>query len=354
MKNIYFFIGTKAQMIKCEPLISYININSNTKVTLINSGQHKELVKKIITKIDGVNEIKLFRNTKDITSYIKGIVWIISFVFYELIFKNKNLNISNQSICVVHGDTVSTLLGSLWAKKHNLQLLHLESGLTSNNWFNPFPEEIIRFFVSKISDILICFDDKSNKYLHKRFSDKLIFQASENTIFDTISNEPIEIDNELITVTLHRTENLVNIKRMKNFINLLNILSKDFKVVWYLHEPTKNSIKRFKLQLSNSIFTKDLITHKEFLNEIKKSSYVITDGGSIQEECYILQKNTLIWRKKTEREYALNNNMLITNFDLENSLNFITQHKIESQNSNKPIKNPSKEVFDFLLEENFI
>ena len=44
---------------------------------------------------------------------------------------------------------MSTLLGMLWAKRNNLKVLHLESGLTSSDVFNPFPEEIIRRIVSK-------------------------------------------------------------------------------------------------------------------------------------------------------------------------------------------------------------
>ena len=77
----------------------------------------------------------------------------------------------------------------------------------------------------------------------------------------------------------------------------MNDLSEVYKINWYLHEPTKNYLDKYKIALSRKINVTSL-PHDEFILEIKKSSLVITDGGSIQEECYLLNKPTVLWRKK--------------------------------------------------------
>ena len=45
-------------------------------------------------------------------------------------------------VCLVHGDTPSTLIGAIFAKRAGLKIAHLESGLRSGI-INPFPEEAI-------------------------------------------------------------------------------------------------------------------------------------------------------------------------------------------------------------------
>ena len=70
-----------------------------------------------------------------------------------------------------------------------------------------------------------------------------------------------------------------------------------------------NYIKKHKLTIPSEINIGELLTHEKFLHEVASSAIVITDGGSVQEECYFLGKKTLIWRKETEREYALADNM---------------------------------------------
>ena len=61
-------------------------------------------------------------------------------------------------------------------EKNKIKVLHLESGLTSQKFFRPFPEELVRRIVSRFSDILICFDDDSFNNLNSKYknSKKLI------------------------------------------------------------------------------------------------------------------------------------------------------------------------------------
>lgn len=62
-----------------------------------------------------------------------------------------------EPILVIHGDTLSTLLGArIGANKSEMHYVHVEGGLRSYNWLVPFPEEIDRYFASKYADIIFC------------------------------------------------------------------------------------------------------------------------------------------------------------------------------------------------------
>ena len=172
MEKIYFFIGTKAQAIKCMPLVNFLSTECNVSVEIINSGQHTKITENNFRDFDkNVTYKKMFFQTKEnISKYSSGFIWILKFIFKYLFFRTlKNKIIIKKYICVIHGDTVSTLMGLLWAKRNSCTVLHLESGLTSMSIFNPFPEEIIRMITSRFSDILICFDPNSYKRLAKKY-----------------------------------------------------------------------------------------------------------------------------------------------------------------------------------------
>ncbi len=354
MKSFYFFIGTKAQAIKSQPLMLKMEKTKDFDVILVDSGQHFLLTEKIFDT-DNFKTLKLHTSNTNISTYLGGFLWILKFIIQNVIFKNKQLREekSNTKICVVHGDTMSTLLGMFWAKRNNLEILHLESGLTSNDIFNPFPEELIRRLVSKYSDILICFDSQSHDFLIRKYNKtkKIIKRISNNTIVDTFNRENVSENNKLITVTLHRNENLLSRRRVDGLVKLLTEINNSFKINWYLHEPTQNMLKKRKVSLPENVNLLPLIGHKKFLNEIKKSYLIITDGGSIQEECYYLNKNAILWRKSTERPYALNQRIHLSNYDIKSSLKHLEKISNLQETSHSDFKSPSSEILEFITTE---
>jgi len=352
MQNIYFFIGTKAQAIKCISLLNVLSHDHNLSVVIVDSGQHAQITENIFKNLN--NQIKflnLHSNEKNISKYFQGIIWFCKFIFKNLIFRSlEKENKSTQDICVVHGDTASTLMGLFWGKRNNCKVLHLESGLTSSSLFNPFPEEIIRKITSKFSDILICFDPESYNRLSNNFKRKFVLEVSENTVLETLGEKSDEnnVKKNLVTATLHRTENILSKKRLLAFIELIEMLSEKFDVNWYLHEPTMNSIKKFNLQISNKVNLYDLLEHEDFINQLRCSKIVVTDGGSIQEECFYLGNTTVIWRDRTERPYALNENMLVSYFNVKNSYEFVMNNLNKRIPFPQKKSAPSKEIYNFL------
>ena len=73
MNNIYFFIGTKAQAIKCLPLLRKFIAEDICKVHIIDSGQHVEIVESIIDEFSqDVVRINLYENVVNISTFIQS------------------------------------------------------------------------------------------------------------------------------------------------------------------------------------------------------------------------------------------------------------------------------------------
>ena len=73
-----------------------------------------------------------------------------------------------------------------------------------------------------------------------------------------------------------------------------------------------------------------------------------------KEECFYLGNTTVIWRKKTERPYAMNKNMFMSNFDINKSFDFIMNNSDKKYIPKSLDTSPSIEIYNFLQENNLI
>ena len=60
---------------------------------------------------------------------------------------------------------------------------------------------------------------------------------------------------------------------------------------------------------------KHLADYQDFLALIASAPFVVSDGGSIQEECALIGVPTLVWRKRTERADGIGENVVLSAFD---------------------------------------
>ena len=61
-----------------------------------------------------------------------------------------------------------------------------------------------------------------------------------------------------------------------------------------------------------------------------------------------LNKNAIVWRKSTERPYALNDRIHLANYDLESSLKHIEKISNFTEDSKTSFKSPSSEIVEFI------
>lgn len=352
--SINFLIGTKAQFIKCIPVINEA-IKRSINVNLYDLKQHAQTTDGLKVKIGDIyNYIELSSNSKDLGSYWELIKWFSISLIKFLLFPSKEIK---QEICIVHGDTLSTLLGVIKVKRSRGVLVLLESGHKVPGIFKHFPESIIRYISAKFSDILIVngIDQIIQLKSWKVRGD--IIEISQNTIYESVLNEKLteREDNNTVLVSIHRTENLNNKKSLQLLTQNLISISERFNTIWCLHIPTKNKLKKYNLydELSkNGIVLKDLIPYKEFLTIINNSEFVITDGGGVVEECRIIGTPTLVWRDEHLDQNHLfdeNTNLKLSYYNQDSINSFIKNYrKYKNPFQVRDGSNPSSEILDNL------
>jgi len=296
--QMVFILGTKAQFIKTIPMINHA-IEKGINVILFDLKQHPEKSELLIKKIKGSYKyLSYVDNNEDIGTYIGLIKWSLKILLKILLKKEKLIK---NNFAIVHGDTLSTLLGSILVKRNRGNLVLLEAGLGFPGFFKHFPESFVRYFVAKMSNSMIANGSEQIFQLEKWKVKGRVIEISRNTIYDSLNLVDLKKSKESkkVVVSIHRTENIYSRENMKKLVNNILDIPNELKVVWYLHIPTKNKLKQFnllKVLYDNKILLRDLLPYEEFLNELYSSDFVISDGDGVVEECHILGIPTLVWR----------------------------------------------------------
>ena len=157
LKTFYFFIGTEAELIKVYPLIRKME-NSHIPYSIISSGQNDISKSRVLLAANGGNIDIVLSDENDIHKSALGLVgWYIctSKRAVKLICERFDMQKNHdrtENVMIVHGDTISTVMGAYIGRKLGMKVAHIEAGLRSHNWLNPFPEEIDRMLVSRVAD----------------------------------------------------------------------------------------------------------------------------------------------------------------------------------------------------------
>jgi UDP-N-acetylglucosamine 2-epimerase len=239
--------------------------------------------------------------------------------------------------------------------------VHLEAGLRSGSLLEPFPEEISRQISDKFSDILLAVSDLAEGNLKKE--GKKGIKKIGNTIIDSslinydkakkMHNKPRY---RYALINIHRHENLQNKKRMKKIIDILKHIR--IRAIWPLHDNTAHYLEKYGLmqevrKIKNMEIT-PLEDYGKFIFLLSNCEYLITDGGSIQEESLVFKKPCILLRNLTERQEGLLTGInFLTKLDINSSRDIIG--RIEGGKIKpKKFKNPygkrgvSKEIVSLL------
>jgi len=353
--KINFIIGTKAQFIKTIPVINE-SINRKLKVSLYDLKQHSKTTSDLRKKLNKEHKlIEVSKNENDLGSYNGLIVWFFTTMFNVLFRKKYSIK---SEYCFVHGDTLSTLLGAILIKRNGGKLVLLEGGHAVPGIFKHFPESIIRYLVAKLSDIVIANGESQIEQLHKWNIKATIIEISTNTIYDSFSKVNLVSKNNTneVIVSIHRTENINNKRKMELLVSSIGQISSEYLVTWCLHIPTKNKLMSYKLYeelLDLKVNMSDLLPYDEFINRVYNSEFTITDGVGVVEECQIIGKPTLVWRDEhldQNHLFEKGDNLYLCNYK-EKDINYFFRNykKLKKDIEIKEEESPSKQILDKII-----
>ena len=309
--KIAVVLGTRPEIIKMAPIIDEI-VNRDIELCLIHTGQHydKEMSDNFFIDLEipapdyNIN-VGSGSHGKQTGLMMKGIE--------EVLMDEK------PDIVLVQGDTNAVLAGALVASKLHIAVGHVEAGLRSFDM--TMPEEINRRVCDVTSTMyFIPTEESAINLLAEGYSRKNLIITGNTVVdacfrhleiakkrgFEEESLASLGIDNmdNILTLTMHRAENVDDKKRVTNIIDALKELS-DMNIIFPIHPRTKKTLEDFKLfdELNNLSHVHIIkpIGYLDFLQLTSKSTLILTDSGGLQEEAITLDVPALTLRYNTER-----------------------------------------------------
>jgi UDP-N-acetylglucosamine 2-epimerase (non-hydrolysing) len=352
--RLSFVLGTAAELIKIYPLIVEAG-ERKLSWHVVSTGQSPIGLQKQYEDfgLDSSRLVYAAKRTLDLETIWQGLFW-----FVGAWFANPRKIIPEEcNVIVVHGDTLSTLAGARWGRRLGLPVVHIEAGLRSGKLFSPFPEEICRRMVSKRASLHMAPDDAAAENLHRMGYNQGVFSTGGNTLADTVrlilQKHPLgEPGEPYVVANIHRFENLNRGWRWHFILNTLAKVSRRRKVFFYMHPQTRHKLER-DIPLTGKLVQAGIAIEprapfSKFIRLVAQADYVVTDGGSNQEECYYLGVPCLILRDTTERAEGMHSNCLLAKFDNDVAEDFIAHPADWRRQPATPNWSPSTLIMDTL------
>lgn len=308
--DIAFVFGTSAELIKLWPLIT--DLSPRSRIGLFSTNQQPTELAKLGERL-GVKDVVHLRDPAlgNLVSKSSIPMWAIGSAWQFF----RNLRVMRTAaqrngrnvLVLVHGDTMTCLLGAFVARLGRCRVAHVEAGLRSHDWKNPFPEEIDRRLTARLAHIHFCPDQTAVENLAGRRGIKINTHGntSRDSMFriqDDVSSANSE--GPYVLVSLHRAELLSSGQTLVDTITQLVEISKERKVVMVLDALTRESLTSrnlLTLLVSSQVDVREKMPYPEFLTLVLGAERVVTDSGGLQEECGFLSIPCLVHRKATER-----------------------------------------------------
>jgi len=317
-KKILIVFGTRPEAIKMAPLVKEFSKHPDYfEVKVCISAQHREMLDQVLDffKIQPDYDLDLMRPNQNLYSLTALIIESLKPIIEELA----------PEYIFVHGDTTTTMASSIAGFYSGAKVCHIEAGLRTNNKLSPFPEEINRQIVGRISDYHFAPTIASKKNLLNENIDSESIIVTGNTVIDALF-EGIEIikhkersrqiesicsnlsfNQEVILVTGHRRENHgIGFENICAALKEIAIQKPEVMIIYpvHLNPKVQEPVKRQLQGLSNVLLTEPL-AYPDFIWLMDRAKIIITDSGGVQEEAPSLGKPVLVLRENTERPEAV-------------------------------------------------
>ena len=314
MRKIAVIFGTRPEAIKLAPLIKQLISDGSFEVTVISSGQHKQLLNPVI-EFFGISvdyDLDVMEPNQQISITASKIL-----VGLSDLFEKKNFD-----YVIVHGDTTTTISAALAAFYAGCKVLHVEAGLRTNDIRSPFPEEANRRVSSCLTEIHFAATEKNSLNLQKEGVNKNNIYVTGNTVIDALfytrntlvnsmsflkdfenRNKGIDLEKKFILVTSHRRENFgLGIQHICDALKEIARRNPNINIIYPIHlNPNIYEVVRYELKDQKNIQLLGPLAYPDFVYLMSKCFIIMTDSGGLQEEGPSLDKPVIVLRETTER-----------------------------------------------------
>lgn len=309
--------GTRPEAIKMAPVVRALQATGSIDCLVCTTGQHREMLDQVLPIFDVRADFALdvMSRARDLSQLTAEMLTGLSDIFAA----------ARPDRVLVHGDTTTTLAGSLAAHYRRIPVGHVEAGLRTHDLYAPWPEEANRQMVSRIADLHVAPTSRARNQLLAEGLPRAAIHVTGNTIIDAlrwVEREVLEdpmVDarisarfasldpgRRLILLTGHRRENHGDgLTRVFRAVRRL-AESHDLDVLYPMHlNPVVQRTARRELEGVRGVHLVPPVDYLEIIWLLRRCFMVITDSGGIQEEAPTFGKPVLVTRCKTERPEAV-------------------------------------------------
>lgn len=298
--------GTRPEAIKMAPLVLRLKKDDRFEEITVVSAQHREMLDQVldIFKIKPDYDFNIMHKNQtleDITSKV-------------ILDMAKVIKKEQPDIVLVHGDTTTSFAAGLATFYEQTKLGHVEAGLRTWNKYSPFPEEMNRQMTDDLTDLYFAPTKLSKQNLIKENHSADNIYVTGNTAIDALEQtvkenyhhdvlDEINPDSKIVLVTMHRRENQGEpMRRVFKVMKQVVDSHKDVEIIYPVHlSPRVQKVAKEVLSDDPRIHLIKPLDVVDFHNLAKKSYFIMTDSGGVQEEAPSLGKPVLVLRDTTER-----------------------------------------------------
>jgi UDP-N-acetylglucosamine 2-epimerase (non-hydrolysing) len=360
--------GTTGELIKLSPVLTQLRERRAAVMTLC-TGQQVEQIPAMLEDFrlpqpdlwlsHGCHGHDLKRPA-DLPSWCAGIV--STFARHRRALHARLTAAQAKPLLIIHGDTLTTVLGALMGRLLHIPVAHVESGMRTGDWRNPFPEELDRLIAAKLARTHFAPGARAVANLRAMHVRGEIVDTGANTISDAIklvcpTALNIELPQEPFGLaSLHRTELLRRPTRLRAILSCLRNASRSTPILFVDHPVTAAAIAANDL---DSMFDRRFrrIPRQRYFNFIallKASTFLVTDSGGSQQECAQLGHPCLVHRAASEHQDGLNGSVVLSRMDLNIVSAFLKAPNAFARAPSADQQTPTEIIIDYLKRRGYL
>ena len=362
---ILVVFGTTGELIKLAPVLLRLDERGDEYV-LATTGQQVQQIPSFLDQF-GLRQPDLWlgrgaggrdlRTNRDIPGWLTRVSR--AFAASRRGFRATLSNGNGRPLTLVHGDTMTTVLGASMGRALRVPVAHIESGLRSYHLRHPFPEELNRRTTSRIARIHYA----PGPWAAGNLRGRDVVDTGSNTIRDSLALVPegdiagVELPDEPFgIVSLHRYELLANGALLRGTLQALADAAERTPLLFVDHSVTVAALERFGLErLFDDVRFRRVprLPFFDFVRAERSAAFVVTDSGGSQEECFYLDIPCLVHRARTERREGLGENVVLSGMRVEALRDFLEEPGRFRRTTALPEHSPTDVIVDDLERRGF-
>lgn len=305
MPKVITLLGTRPEIIRLSRVIPLLDELLGKDHILAHTGQNYD------DRLNGLFFREMGLRDPDVYMGIKGASFADQ--IGQMLARCEELfSKERPDTVLILGDT-NTGIAAFVAKRMGIRVCHMEAG---NRCFDDtVPEEVNRRVIDHSSDVLMPYTYRSAENLVREGTARQRVFVTGNPIKEVLDYYADQVDSadpfsaygvapgKYILVTAHRAEMTDVPERLAALIDALGKVGDkyDMPVLTSLHPRTKNKIEEYGIKPSSRILFFPPMGLFEFVRLEKEAFCVLSDSGTVQEECCIFGVPTVTMRDVTER-----------------------------------------------------